>query len=119
MLAEARAEAAAGGERMHEGQSLEFALLLNANAAVEAEKHVALDVDKGLLRVEGARAPRRGSSARWAARGWPTPRRARAPREAHGGGGVERHASRVRRGGGEDGKVPAHQQGGVRRRARF
>ena len=54
MLAEARAEAAAGGERMHEGQSLEFALLLNANAAAEAEKHVALYVDKGLLtRVEG------------------------------------------------------------------
>ena len=54
MLAEARAEAAAGGERMHEGQSLEFALLLNANAAAEAEKHVATYVDKGLLtRVEG------------------------------------------------------------------
>ena len=50
MLAEARAEAAAGGERMHEGQSLEFALLLNANAAAEAEKHVPLYLEKGLLR---------------------------------------------------------------------
>ena len=54
MLAEARAEAEAGGEPMHEGHSLTFALLLNARAAAEAEKHVALYVAKGLLeRVQG------------------------------------------------------------------
>jgi succinate dehydrogenase/fumarate reductase flavoprotein subunit len=54
MLAEARAEAEAGGEPMHEGLSLEFALVLNEKAAAEAEKHVALYVSKGLLfKLEG------------------------------------------------------------------
>ena len=80
MLAEARAEAAAGGERMHEGQSLEFALLLNANAAAEAEKHVALYVDKGRARTRasrGRRARRGVAQARDGRRAGGQPRGAR------------------------------------------
>ena len=107
MLAEARAEAAAGGERMHEGQSLEFALLLNANAAAEAEKHVALYVDKGLLtRVEGV-----ARVAAWLKREMGGARAANPAARAHRGKRTVEAALRdtlaARRRGGEDGKVPA------------
>ena len=50
MLAEARREAEAGGFEVGEGASLDFVLLMNAEAAKEADKHVPLYVNKGLLR---------------------------------------------------------------------
>jgi succinate dehydrogenase/fumarate reductase flavoprotein subunit len=50
MLAEARREAEAGGFEVGEGASLDFVLLMNAEAAKEADKHVPLYANKGLLR---------------------------------------------------------------------
>ena len=50
MLAEAKAEAAAGGLEVGEDVSLDFALVLNDAGAREADKHVPLYTQKGLLR---------------------------------------------------------------------
>lgn len=49
MLAEAEAEEAAGGVKAGEGVSLDFVLLLNDAGASEADKHVPLYTQKGLL----------------------------------------------------------------------
>ena len=54
MLAEALVEENEGGVKKGEGASLEFAIVLNAAGAEEAEKHVSLYTQKGLLKkVEG------------------------------------------------------------------
>ena len=50
MLAEAKAEANAGGLPVGEGVSFDFILLLNDAGAREADKHVPLYTQKGLLR---------------------------------------------------------------------